>query len=97
MESFSGRGIDKLCELAGSKVADVEPKSYELPEVNLPETLDASMPSPAQDPSPHQQSLPNDHEKSNTRLVEVLPLGQIVPYKVTDTSTVPEEPKHCSH
>ena len=35
--------VDQLRELADSKVADVEPKSYELPEVDLPETLDASV------------------------------------------------------
>ena len=35
------RHIDQLRDLAGSKVADVEPKNCELPEVDLPETLDA--------------------------------------------------------
>ena len=65
------RHIDQLRELAGSKVADVEPKSFELPEVYLPETLDASMPVPTQDSSPQQQSVPN--EESTTPLVEVPP------------------------
>ena len=51
---FWKRHIDQLQELAGSKVADAEPKSSELPEVDLPETLDASMPVPTQDPSPQQ-------------------------------------------
>ena len=71
------RHIDQLRELAGSKVADVEPKSCELPEVDLPETLDASMPIPTQDSSPQQQSVPN--EKYTTPLVEVPPSGQTVP------------------
>ena len=92
------RHIDQLRELAGSKIADVEPKSCELSEVDLPETLDASMPVPTQDSSPQQQSVPN--EKSTTPLVEVPPSGQIVPQEgnVTDTPvpTVPEEPRRRS-
>ena len=92
------RRIDKLRELAGSKVADVEPKSCKLPEIDLPETLDASMPVPTQNPFPQQQSVPN--EKSTTSLVEVPPSGQIVPQEenVTDTSVpiVPEEPSRRS-
>ena len=86
------RHVDQLRELAGSKVADVEPKSCELPEINLPETLDANMPVPTQDPSPQQQSVPN--EKSTMPLVEVPPSGQIVlpEENVTDNSvsTIPK-------
>ena len=62
------RYIDQLRELAGSLVANVESKGCELPENDLPEsTLDASMPVPMQNPSPQQQSVPN--EKSTTPLV----------------------------
>ena len=89
------RHIDQLRELAGSKVADVEPKSSELPEVDLPETPDASMPVPIQDPSPQPQFVLN--ETPATPLVEVPPSGQIVPQEEnrTDTPvpTVPEEPR----
>ena len=92
------RHIDQLRELAGSKVAVVEPKSCELPEVDLPETLDASMPVPTQDSSPQQQSVPD--EESTTPLVEVPPSRQIVPQEgnVTHTPvpTVPEEPRRRS-
>ena len=98
------RHIDKLRELAGSKVADVEPmlsprtESYELPEIDLHETLDARVPVPMQEPSPQQQSVQN--EKSTTPLVEVPPPGQIVPREenVTDNSvpTVSEEPRRRS-
>ena len=92
------RHINQSRELAGSKVADVEPKSCELPEINLPETLDASMPVPTQDPSPQQQSVLN--EKSTKPLVQVPPSGQIVAQEenAMDTSvpTVPEEPRHHS-
>ena len=69
------RHIDQLRELAGSKVADVEPKSSELPEVDLPEMPDASMPVPTQDPSPQPQFVPN--ETPATPLVEVPPSGQM--------------------
>jgi len=79
------RHIDQLRELSGSKVADVEPKSSELPEVDLPETLDASMPVPMQDPSPQQQFVPN--ETPATPLVEVPPSGQIVPHQENRTDT----------
>ena len=92
------RHIDQLRELAGSKVADVEPKGCELPEVDLPETLDASMLVPTQDSSPQQQSVPN--EESTTPLLEVPPSRQIVKQEgnVTDTpvSTDPEEPRRPS-
>ena len=64
------RHIDLLQELADSKVADVEPESYE-----LPETLDAIVPVPMQEASPQQQSVPN--EKSTTPMVEVPSPGQI--------------------
>ena len=86
--------IDQLRELAGSKVVDVEPKSCELPEIDLPETLhvDVSMPVPTQGPSPQQQFVLN--EKPTAPLVEVPPFGQIVPQEenVTDNSvpTIPE-------
>jgi len=46
------RHIDQLRELAGSKVANVDLKSSELPEVDLPEMPDAKMPVPTQDLSP---------------------------------------------
>ena len=89
------RHVDQLRELAGSKVADVEPKSCELPEIDLPETLYANMPVPTQDPSPQQQFVPK--EKSTMPLVEVPASGQIVPPEenVTDNSvpSVPEEPR----
>ena len=92
------RHIDQLQEQAGSKVANVEPESYELLEVDLPETLDASVPVPMQEPSPQQQSVPN--EKSTTPLVEVPSPGQIVPREenVMDNSvpTIPKEPRLCS-
>jgi len=92
------RHIDQLRELAGSKVADVEPKNCELPEVDLPETLDASMPAPTKDPSSQEQSVP--YEKFTTPLVEVPPSGQIVPQgeNVTDTPvpTLPQEPRRRS-
>ena len=85
-------------ELAGSKVADAEPKSSELPEVDLPETLDASMPVPTQDPSPQQQFVPN--ETPATPLVEVPPSGLIVSQDEncsdTPVPTVPEEPNRRS-
>ena len=41
------RHIDQLCELAASKVADVEPNCPELPEIDLfeiPDTSNASVP-----------------------------------------------------
>ena len=92
------RHIDQLRELAGSKVADVEPKSSELPEVDLPETPNASMPVPTQDPSPQPQFVPN--ETPATPLVEVLPSGQIVPQEENRTDipvlTVPEEARRRS-
>ena len=72
-------------------------ESYELPEIDLPETLDARVPVPMQEPSPQQQSVQN--EKSTTPLVEVPSPGQIVPQEnVTDNSvpTVPEEPRRRS-
>ena len=92
------RRIDQLRELAGSKVADVEPKNSELQEVDLPETPDSSMPVPTQDPSPQPQFVPN--ETPAMPLVEVPPSGQIVPQEEnrTDTPvpTVPEEPRRRS-
>ena len=92
------RHIDQLRELVGSKVADVEPKSSELLEVDFPETPDASMPVPTQDPLPQPQFVPN--ETPTTPLVEVPPSGQIVPQEEnrTDTPvpTVPEEPRRRS-
>ena len=95
---FWKRHIDQLRELAGSKVADAEPKSSELPEVDLPETLDASMPVPTQDPSPQQHFVPN--ETPATPLVEVPPSGLIVPQDKhrsdTPVPTVPEEPRRRS-
>ena len=89
------RHVDHLQELAGSKVA-VEPKSRDLPENDLPATLDASMPVPTQDPSPQQQFVPN--EKATTPLVKVPPSGQIVPLEenVTDNS-VPEAKAQTSY
>ena len=95
---FWKRHIDQLRELAGSKVVDAEPKSTELPEVDLPETLDASMPVPTQDPSPQQQFVPN--ETPATPLVEVPPSGLIVPQDEnrsdTPVPTVPEESRRRS-
>lgn len=92
------RHIDQLRELAVSRVADDEPKSSELPEVDLPETPDASMPVPTQDPSPQPQFVLN--ETPATPLVEVPPFGQIAPKEEnrTDTPvpTVPEEPRRRS-
>ena len=63
------RHINQLRELAGSKVANVEPKSSELPEVDFPETPDVSMPVPTQVLSPQPQFVPN--ETPATPLVEV--------------------------
>ena len=92
------RHIDQLRELAGSKVADVEPKSSELPEVDLPETPDTSMPVPTQDPSPQPQFVPN--ETPATPLGEFPPSGQIVPQQENHTDTpvptIPEEPRRRS-
>ena len=102
------RHVDQLRELAGSKEADVEPKSCELPEVDLPETLDASMPVPTQDSSPQQQSVPDEesttqsvpNKESTSPLVEVPPSREIVSQEgnVTHTPvpTVPEEPRRRS-
>ena len=78
----------------GSKVADIEPKSCELPEVDLPETLDASTPVPTHhlNNSLYQMSLQRPW-------VEVPPSRQIDPQvgNVTHTPvpTVPEEPRCC--
>ena len=92
------RHIDQLRELAGSNVANVEPKSSDLLEVDLPETPDARIPVPMQDPSPLPQFVPN--ETPATLLVKVPPSGQIVPQEEnrTDTPvlTIPEEPRRRS-
>ena len=80
------RLIDQLRELAGSKVAYVEPQSCELPEVDLPETLDASMPVPTQDSSPQQRFVPDEesttqsvpNEESTSPLVEVPPSREML-------------------
>ena len=72
-------------ELAGSKVADVEPKISELPEVDLPETTDVSMPVPTQDASPQRRFVPN--ETTATPLVEAPLSGQIVPQEENRTDT----------
>ena len=68
------RHIDQLRNLAGSKVADVELKN--LLEIDLPETLDESVPVSTQDPT-SQQSVPN--ETSPMPLVKVLQSGRVAP------------------
>ncbi|KAL9953842.1 hypothetical protein ACROYT_G041314 [Oculina patagonica] len=91
------RHVDQLRELAGSKVADVETKSYELPEIVLPEAQDASVSVSTQDLP--QQSAPN--ETTTTPLVEVSSPVQIAPQEeLGDTdnsgSTFPEVVKRRS-
>ena len=95
-ELFWKRHIDQLRELAGSKVADSEPKHCELLEIDLAETPDAILPLPKPDPIP--QSVP--FEKPSTPVVSVPPAEQIVPPEenVSDNtapsvSSVPEENK----
>ena len=70
------RHIDQLRELAGLKVADVELKTCDLMEIDLPERLDESVPVSTQDPT-SQQSVPN--EKSTMPLVKVLQSGRVAP------------------
>lgn len=70
------RHIDQLRELAGSKVAAVELKTCDLLEIDLPETLDESVPVSTQDPT-SQQSVPN--ETSPMPLVKVLQSGRVAP------------------
>ncbi|PFX25280.1 Uncharacterized protein K02A2.6 [Stylophora pistillata] len=86
------RHVDQLRGLAGSMVPDVELNSCEIPEIDLPEKVDASVSAPNQDLSPQQQSMPN--EKFTKPWVEVAPPGQSITLEedVTD-NTVPEEPK----
>ena len=98
-ELFWKRHIDQLRELAGSKVADSEPKHCELLEIDLAETPDAILPLPKPDPIP--QSVP--FEKPSTPVVSVPPAEQIVPPEenVSDNtapsvSSVPEENKRRS-
>ena len=83
------RHVYQLREIAGSKVADVEPSSCELPEIDLSEKVDASVSVPTQDLSPQQQSMPS--EKSTKPWVEVAPPGQSITLAeyVTD-NTVPD-------
>ena len=72
---FWKRHIDQLRELAGSKVADSEPKQCELPEIDLAETPDAIVPLPKSDPLPQSVAF----EKLYTPVVSVSPAEQIVP------------------
>ena len=58
--------IDRLCELEGSKVADLEPKHCELPEIDLAEPPDEIVSLPKPDPPPQsalfeKASLPVTH------------------------------------
>ncbi|PFX14444.1 Uncharacterized protein K02A2.6 [Stylophora pistillata] len=88
------RHVDQLRELAGSKVADVQPNSCELPEIDLPEKVDASVSVTNQDLSPQQQSMPN--EKSTKPSVEVASPGQSITLEDVTHNTVPEEPRRRS-
>ena len=52
---FWKRKIDQLRELAGSKVADLEPKHCELPDINLAEPPDVIVSLPNPDPPPESE------------------------------------------
>ncbi|XP_022786636.1 uncharacterized protein K02A2.6-like [Stylophora pistillata] len=88
------RHVDQLRELAGSKVADVQPNICELPEIDLPQKVDATVSVPNQDLSPQQQSMPS--EKSTKPWVEVTPPGQSITLEDVTDNTVPKEPRRRS-
>ena len=90
--------IYRLRELAGSKVADLEPKHYELPEIDLAEPPDAIVSLPKPDPPPQsalfeKPSLP----LMSPRLAEqILPPQDVSDNSVPSVSSFPEESKRRS-
>ena len=95
---FWKRHIDQLRELAGSKVADLEPKHCELPEIDLAEPPDAIVSLPKPDPPPQ----PSSFQKPSLPVVSPPPAEQIVPLQdvpdnsVPSVSSFPEENKRRS-
>lgn len=83
------RDIDQLRQLVGSKIADVEPKSCDLREIDSSDTLDESVPVPTSlghSTSHSVQSVPN--EMSTMPLVEVLKSGLVAPQEENITPKV---------
>ena len=79
------RQIDRLRELAASKVADLEPKHCELPEIDLAEPPDAIVSLPNPDPPP-QSAL---FEKPSLPVVSPPLAEQIVPPQDVSENSVP--------
>ena len=93
---FWKRHIDQLRELVGSKVADLELKHCELPEIDLAEPPDAIVSLPKPDSPPHSALF----EKPSFPIVSPPIAERIVPPQdvsnnsVSSVSSFPEEDKH---
>ena len=92
---FWKRHIDQLCELAGSKVADIEPKQCKLPEIDLAEPPDAIVSLP----KPDLQTQSASFEKPSLPLVSpqlAVPPQDVSDNSVPSVSSFPEENKRRS-